>query len=378
MDIASVLKLKKIDTQNIKRVFIISDTHFGIKSNNLDWINVQEAYFNDFLIPLLKREYKEGDILIHCGDVFDNRQSLHLLVLNKAISIFEKLSKILPIFIIAGNHDLFKKQDTEINSLKCLKWLPNTVIFENYNVIDTKDMLLLFSPWTTPEEQKENIDITLQRSKRKSLLFCHSNIQGIQYNKYVKIENGNTADDFSKVTHVYSGHIHYAQQMKNITYIGCPYSLTRNDIDNIKGVYLHDLKNDTQTFFENTLSPKFIRIPLEDLFEMTVSEINTIIENNFVDLLSDIKWTTQFPFSLFIDMIEGYRSIEIHTYKALDDSSIIVDADTGEIDERTLETTFNILTVLPQYINTLPYDTDIKDRIQNEIIGIYDTIKNDI
>ena len=70
-----------------KRVFLISDTHFGIRSNSREWMDIIESYFYDFFIPLLKKEGRPGDIIVHCGDTFDSRQSLNLYILNKGQAI---------------------------------------------------------------------------------------------------------------------------------------------------------------------------------------------------------------------------------------------------------------------------------------------------
>ena len=75
--------------KDAKRVFLISDTHLGVRSNSKEWCDIIQDYFQDFLIPLLKKESRPGDVLVHCGDVFDSRQSLNLYVLNLSISIFE-------------------------------------------------------------------------------------------------------------------------------------------------------------------------------------------------------------------------------------------------------------------------------------------------
>lgn len=106
-----------------KRAFIVSDTHFGARSNSVEWIDEMMDWFYSDFIPKVKENYQPGDILIHCGDVFDNRQSVNLLVLHRAISLFEELSKIFVdgIYIIAGNHDVMRKTSNDVSSLDCLK-----------------------------------------------------------------------------------------------------------------------------------------------------------------------------------------------------------------------------------------------------------------
>ena len=79
-----------------KRCFIVSDTHFGVRNSSYEWLDIMKDYFNNFFIPLLKREAKPGDFVMHCGDVFDSRHSLNLLVMNEAMAIFEQIAEIMP------------------------------------------------------------------------------------------------------------------------------------------------------------------------------------------------------------------------------------------------------------------------------------------
>ena len=105
-----------VKNENAKRAWIISDTHFGARNNSVEWLDRMTEYFEDYFIPKVKENYKEGDILIHCGDVYDNRQSVNLLVLHRTISLFEKFSEIFKdgIYVIAGNHDIMRKNTNDI------------------------------------------------------------------------------------------------------------------------------------------------------------------------------------------------------------------------------------------------------------------------
>ena len=93
------------------KIYMLTDTHFGIYLNNLDkWQNMMEDTFYSFVIPYLKKNVKEGDILIHLGDLFDNRNSLPIITINKVEKILTEISKILPVHIMVGNHDLYNPE----------------------------------------------------------------------------------------------------------------------------------------------------------------------------------------------------------------------------------------------------------------------------
>ena len=46
-----------------KRIWMVSDSHLGCRSNSVLWLKIIEDYFFEFFIPLLKKEYKKGDTL---------------------------------------------------------------------------------------------------------------------------------------------------------------------------------------------------------------------------------------------------------------------------------------------------------------------------
>ena len=66
------LKQYKVETEEIqyKRIFLLSDLHFGVRANSLEWLENQKSFFRNFYIPYLKNNVQEGDILFILGDWF--------------------------------------------------------------------------------------------------------------------------------------------------------------------------------------------------------------------------------------------------------------------------------------------------------------------
>ena len=112
-----------------RKIWLIADTHFGYKGDDEEWLDDYIGYFENTLIPLMEKEVGENDILVHCGDVFDNRSIIGLQTLNRVISLFEKFSRIFKdIRITVGNHDIYKKSSNDITTLNALKYIPNVKI----------------------------------------------------------------------------------------------------------------------------------------------------------------------------------------------------------------------------------------------------------
>ena len=267
-----------------RKIWLIADTHFGYKGDDDEWLDDYIGYFENTLIPLMEKEVGENDILVHCGDVFDNRSIIGLQTLNRVISLFEKFSRIFEdIRITVGNHDIYKKSSNDITTLNALKYIPNVKIYytPEVEVIDGKT--ILFNPWIEdPEKEREVLS-----KVSVDYVFGHLEIGGslVANRAGVKIvlSSGVKKSDF-KSAQVYAGHIHIRQDDKNIHYIGNPYHKDRGDRENVKGITVLDVKSGETRFIENTVSPKYMKENIYDLLDMTVGELRERWNNNRIEL----------------------------------------------------------------------------------------------
>jgi DNA repair exonuclease SbcCD nuclease subunit len=343
-----------------KRIFLISDTHLGVRTNSREWMDTIEDYFKNEFIPLIKREFRPGDVLVHCGDVFDSRQSINLYVLNKAIQIFEEIHSIIPIYMLVGNHDIFMKYSNEINSLKVFKHIPGIHIFEEPVLAQLGPKRALFIPWKDSSEEIVNV----VKEYDADIMFCHTDIKGMSFNKFVKIDEGTEAENLSKFQRVYSGHIHYAQKFKNVRMLGCPYELTRSDSGNTKNVWLLDLETDEETCFTNHRSPKFVKYKLEWVLEQTMEKLQELFHNNFVDILVTPQMSLKFPFAMFAERLKGYRRIN----PIITENQEVITED-GEVIEQYEEIVLSRL--IEKHIESLSYSDNIKEKLKQVSGKIY-------
>jgi DNA repair exonuclease SbcCD nuclease subunit len=99
----------------MKRAWLVSDLHFGMRSNSMEWLDIQTDYFYNWFIPTVKKYVLKDDSLFILGDIFDNRQNVQLLVQHTVIKLMEDLSQIFPkIYILVGNHDIYRKHSNEV------------------------------------------------------------------------------------------------------------------------------------------------------------------------------------------------------------------------------------------------------------------------
>lgn len=345
----------KTEFVNYNNVHLLSDIHFGVRSNSVEWLQNQIQFFKEFYIPYLNSIKEDNDILIICGDVFDNRQLLDITVLNNVIDLFIELSLILPVLVMVGNHDVSKRNENDINSLKPFRFIPNVTVYEKPVVITNKNSTILLLPWVGDFEKEEAYVLANQTD----YVLAHTDMIGFKYDNFKEIKKG---ADFVKMKHfkrIFLGHIHKRQEFNDkFIYIGSPYHTKRSDIGNQKGVYKLNPDTDTVVFTPNNLSSVFQRIKLEDILEYKLKDIFSIFNNNYTDIIVSDRHTHLFNVSKFIELLNGctYKKIEIVSEKTRLDDSITDLNDTVDIKD--------ILTLLEMNLTDAGYDTELLIRLK--------------
>lgn len=364
------------------KVFMITDTHFGIYLNNLDkWQNMMEATFYNFVIPYLKKNAKPGDILIHLGDLFDNRTSIPIITLNKVEKILKEMSNILPLHIMVGNHDLFNKGSNDVNSVRLYSYLSDNIkVYEKTETLEIDDKKLVLMPWV--EKRLDMIEEI--KNNPGDYLFCHSDLNGcrmhlnsVAHRNPDKID----VDNFKGYKRAFSGHIHIRQSNTNFDFIGSLYQMDRNDTGDQKGITVLDLETGNTHFEPNTYSPVFRKFRVVD--EDSIEELETLRNSkDYIDLaisnsllISNRKLRRKLE-----SMLEngGFTSVEyIDDIKKTDveDESVVesVITEDGTIVDISIQLDYEIF--IREYIEKRSYENNnYKEGILNEfdeIIRIY-------
>lgn len=235
------------------KVFIISNTLFGYKGINEN----QLYYFNNIIIPFLEKNVKNGDIFIHGGNIFNNRKNVSMDIIHDVMEIFEKISNILPIYIMKSSND-----DLSILLLKRIK---------NINIINEKTKIdnITLIPY----------NIQIDKEKNNVIIFNHN-----YYNNPDTYKNI-LSDSYINIC-TYNND--YPIKDDNIINIGSPYELNKND-KNKKGFLVIDTDKKKHKFIENKHSPKFIDInidKIEDINELKINEkdyIHLYVKESIID-----------------------------------------------------------------------------------------------
>ena len=341
------------------RIWVIGDTHFGIGNNSAEWHGIQQECFDKWLFPLWEKEVGANDVLVHLGDVFDDRQSVNVQTMNMAIGIFERLSKIFHggIYVLCGNHDMKNIKSNEVNSLACLKYIPcvniitKPVVVHSLNNIRPSMALL---PYTHDDEQ---LNKWVADHSGCDYIFAHAEAVGAKY-----IMGGSTSDKgirYSGKAKLICGHIHLHQETeRGCLFVGTPYQLNFGDCGNDRGILVIDGKD--MKFLENHVSPKFVRLNYSEIGLYGENALNEMMHGNFVQMFvtNDEAVTGKAEHAIAkLSEISGARDIRMSP----------IDEDTNKVADMEVNVTGSSLeleSIVDEYISNLQYDDETKGKVR--------------
>lgn len=365
----------------MSKIFLLGDFHLGLGyPNKLDkWFKTHKEYVDDFLIPLLLSKIEKGDIIVQLGDLFDNRNVLPINILNYAMDLVVKISELAPLHILIGNHDLYTKSASSINSVRLFKHIPNVYIYDSPEKIEYNGKSILMMPYI--DSRIEQIKV-MNSFKPCNYLFCHSDLNGVKMHLTSSGHRNNDKIDsieFNGFDKVRTGHIHLRQSVDNITFVGSIFQMDRNDYNDQKGIFVLDTIDDSEEFFENKVSPVFVKVSIKD--ENDIDKLESLLSSkDYIDI--------SISNSLLISSRKLRRKLELllekgsfSTVEYIDDivklnekgEEIIKD----EIDGSVLDISIKLdyAEYIREFILNQKYDNDkFKDGVLNEydeIIEIY-------
>ena len=332
------------------RVAVITDTHYGARKGSTHLHNYFQLFYDNIFFPTLERE--KIDTVIHMGDIFDSRKSIDYQSLEWAKQVvFEPLRKY-KVYAITGNHDCYYKNTNHVNSPELLlNDYSNISTFSKATEINIDGLDILLLPWINSENYDESLE-AIQNSKSK-VAMGHLEINGFKATRGHMMEDGMDTDVFSKFNAVYSGHFHTRSTDGKITYLGNPYEMYWNDVNDTRGFHIFDTDTIIHTPVNNPYK-LFYNVYYEDTPYQTFD--STPYENKIVKVIVRKK-TNPKQFQKFIDKL---YATGIQDLKIIENFELIEGED-FEMDEDE-----NTLSLLNRYIDESEFDLD-----KNIIKGIF-------
>ncbi len=255
-------------------------------------------------------------------------------------------------YAITGNHDCYYKNTNHVNSPELLlNDYSNISTFSKATEINIDGLDILLLPWINSENYDESLE-AIQNSKSK-VAMGHLEINGFKATRGHMMEDGMDTDVFSKFNAVYSGHFHTRSTDGKINYLGNPYEMYWNDVNDTRGFHIFDTDTITHAPINNPYK-LFYNVYYEDTPYQTFD--STPYENKIVKVIVRKK-TNPKQFQKFIDKL---YATGIQDLKIIENFELIEGED-FEMDEDE-----NTLSLLNRYIDESEFDLD-----KNIIKGIF-------
>ena len=232
-----------------------------------------------------------------------------------------------------------------------LKDYDNIITYSNPTEITVGGLDILLLPWINSENFKESKEF-IDNSKSK-IAMGHLEINGFKATRGHMMEDGMDVNIFSKFEKVYSGHFHTRSTDGKIYYLGNPYEMYWNDVNDKRGFHIFDTETLTHTPINNPYK-LFYNIYYEDTPHQTFD--STEYTNKLVKVIVRKKTNTK-QFEKFIDKL---YSSNVQDLKIIE-NFVIQENENFEIDEEE-----NTLSILNRYIDESEFEYD-----KNIIKGIF-------
>lgn len=346
------------------KVAIITDQHFGARSDSQIFISYFKKFYDDVCLPYLIEN--NIDTVIDMGDTFDRRKYINYVSLASAKEMwFDPLKKQgIKLHTIVGNHTAYFKNTNKVNSMNLLvEDYPNITVYPNPETMKLSDGTeICMIPWINSENYADTMD-TIKKT-RADICLGHLEISGFRMYKG-SITGGNLEQKiFDKFEMTCSGHYHHKSSQRNIHYLGNPYGITWADYDDPRGFHILDTEDMTLEFIRNPYEI-FHKVWYDDA-EKSIDQVLdldfTKYKGNYVKVIVSSK-TNPFFFDKFLD--ELYAADAQHI-QIVDDHNNVEDLSTEDIMNDVDDT----LTVLQKTVAAMPIDSNRKE-LDKLIIDLY-------
>ena len=319
------------------KVAIITDTHYGARKNSKLFHDYFKKFYDNVFFPTID---KEGiKTIIHMGDAFDSRKGIDFSALSWAKNnIFDPIKERgIVLHLIVGNHDSYYKNTNEVNAVDLLlREYDNVTVYSEPIEVKLDKLNVLFIPWIN-QENEENTLKMIQKSSSKCAM-GHLELQGFRVNKQLVMEHGLESKVFDKFKLVFSGHYHTRSDNGTVFYLGNPYEMFWNDVNDERGFHIFDTETLEKTAINNPYR-LFYNIYYEDTNYQTFNteEYENKIVRVIVRKKTDIKKFEKFIDKLYASNIAELKIIENFAVQELEDFEAFESEDTLSILNRYVE-----------------------------------------
>ena len=326
------------------KVAIITDQHFGARKGSKHLHDYFKQFYDDVFFPYI--EEHGIDTIVDMGDTFDNRRSIDLWSLEWAKeNYYDRLEKLgITVHTIVGNHTAYYKDTNAINSVDLLlKQYKNVKIYSECTEVMLDRLQVLFIPWINAENTQSSIKSI--KDSTSSCAMGHLELNGFRAHRGHVMEDGMECSLFEKFERTFSGHYHTRSDNGRIFYLGNPYEMFWNDVNDPRGFTIFDTETLEHKSIDNP-HRLFYNIYYEDTPFQTFDtrEYEGKIVKVIVRKKSEPKKFEKFIDKLYSSGIQDLKIVENFTF---------TESETFEVEE-----TENTINILNRYIDESEFEGD--------------------
>ena len=339
------------------KVAIITDQHFGCRKNSKLFHDYFLKFYEDVFFPVL---YSEGiDTVIDMGDTFDSRKGIDFAALQWAKkNYFDRLREMgITVHTIVGNHTAYYKNTNDINAIDLLlREYNNIKVYSETTSIEVDGLNILLVPWINKEN--EEMSVAMINKSRAPMCMGHLELNGFRATPGHMMEHGMKWDIFKKFKKTFSGHYHCRSNEENIYYLGNPYEMFWNDVnDPNRGFHLFDTETLEHTPINNPYRLHHLVYYNDTDYQLFDARE---LENKIVKVIVKQKSNTT-QFEKFIDKL---YSANVHELKVVENFQLQENEDFEAFESE------DTLSILNRYVEEAEINLE-KSRIQETIQNVY-------
>ncbi len=338
------------------KIAIITDQHFGCRKNSKFFHDYFLKFYNDVFFPTLEKE--NITTIVDMGDTFDSRKGIDFSSLSWAKNNYYDRVKELGCHIhtIVGNHTAYYKNTNDINAVDLLlREYDNVSVYSEPTEIKLDQLKVLLIPWINSENEEKTIKLI--KKTKCPVAMGHLEVKGFRIHRGYIMETGTDVSLFDKFERVYSGHYHTRSDNGTVYYLGNPYEMFWNDLNDTRGFHIFDTETLEHTPVNNPYK-LFYNIYYEDTNYQTFDARQ--YENKIVKVIVRKK-TDSKKFEKFLDKL---YSVNVSELKIIENFALI------ESEEFEAEESEDTISILNRYIQEAEVDFD-KSIVTNILQEVY-------
>jgi len=231
-------------------ILVFTDLHLGLKSGSKSRLAICVNAIKE-IISFIKKH--DVETVLFLGDWHHVRVSTENNVLNVSCKLMQALAKNCKVYCLLGNHDIYMKNTSDINSLIMFKNITNVKIVDSVLEASLNGNKSLFVPWLGDVSKYENETFDMMfghfdvSSKYLIKSYVEDNINKkttseqtsnmIEADSILETKNKSTTGDYvgdfvdvvKRNGFVFSGHIHQHKEFlakgRKFIFVGDPYPL---------------------------------------------------------------------------------------------------------------------------------------------------------